>query len=134
MPWEIGRGSSRESFRGQSNSTSGQLNLSSPYILILSALTNKSKPNMNRPKDSQKPANSSAAPAKPDEEAVFSLGTLYLLFYNWVSAILWAALLGRVILALVNDDYTHVYERAGFFAKWTQTLAAMEVLHSLFRA
>lgn len=87
---------------------------------------------MDRPKDSQKPAKSSAAAPKPDEEGVFSLGTLYLLFYNWVSAVLWAALLGRVILALVNDDYMHVYERAGFFAKWTQTLAAMEVLHSIF--
>ena len=58
----------------------------------------------------------------------------YLVLYNAVSASLWLAVLVRTAGTIVGggDGYTAVFDTTGEFCKWTQTLAGMEVLHSLF--
>lgn len=55
----------------------------------------------------------------------------YLILYNAVSATLWLTVLGRVVLTNYMRGPSHVYASTGEFCKWTQTLAGMEVLHSL---
>ncbi|GAW19097.1 hypothetical protein ANO14919_085810 [Xylariales sp. No.14919] len=56
----------------------------------------------------------------------------YLIFYNAVSAILWLTVLGRVVGVNVVRGPHLAYPAVGEFCMWTQTLAGMEVLHSLF--
>jgi len=59
--------------------------------------------------------------------------TLYLSLYNFVSCILWATVLGRTALVLgLSRRPGSVYSVTGEFVKWTQTLAMVEVLHSVF--
>ncbi|KAI1505429.1 tyrosine phosphatase-like protein [Biscogniauxia marginata] len=55
----------------------------------------------------------------------------YLILYNAVSAVLWLVVLGRVVGANVLRGHEFAYPAVGQFCKWTQTLAGMEVLHSL---
>ena len=54
----------------------------------------------------------------------------YLIGYNLSCAVLWVAVFGRVILLLLLVGTQHVYGGVGDFAKWTQTIALLEVLHS----
>lgn len=56
----------------------------------------------------------------------------YLILYNAVSAILWFTVLGRIVGVNVARGPAFAYPAVGEFCKWTQTLAGMEVLHSLF--
>lgn len=56
--------------------------------------------------------------------------TQYLICYNLLSTILWLIVLGRVILLIPLVGTKHVYGGVGNFAKWTQTLALLEVVHS----
>jgi hypothetical protein len=56
----------------------------------------------------------------------------YLILYNAVSAILWLTVLGRIVGINVLRGSRFAYPAVGEFCKWTQTLAGMEVLHSLF--
>ncbi|KAI1144363.1 PTPLA-domain-containing protein [Hypoxylon sp. FL0543] len=70
--------------------------------------------------DTAKPANKSS-PVKNG----------YLILYNAVSAVLWLTVLGRVVGANLTGSPRQVYPVVGEFCKWTQTLAGMEVLHSL---
>lgn len=55
---------------------------------------------------------------------------IYLTLYNFVSAVLWSTILGRVLLIAGIHDQATVYLGVGQFAKWTQTLAVLEVLHA----
>lgn len=94
---------------------------------------------MNRPKNSQKPAEPAEPPIqvkkpvlKSAEDDEYSFTTLWLLFYNWLSAILWTAILVRVSLALAMRGYEHVYDDVGYLVKWTQTFAILEMTHSAF--
>jgi hypothetical protein len=59
-----------------------------------------------------------------------SLRTQYLILYNFVSMILWLVVLGRVVLLVPLVGFGRVYSGVGNFAKWTQTLALLEVVHS----
>ncbi|KAI9872519.1 MAG: hypothetical protein M1830_001531 [Pleopsidium flavum] len=54
----------------------------------------------------------------------------YLIFYNFISAVLWLAVLGRVVLLVPLVGFKNVYGGVGEFAKWTQTLALLELAHS----
>ena len=54
----------------------------------------------------------------------------YLILYNLVSALLWVAVLGRVILLVPLVGFQGVYGSVGEFTKWTQTAAVLEILHS----
>jgi very-long-chain (3R)-3-hydroxyacyl-CoA dehydratase len=60
------------------------------------------------------------------------LKTRYLILYNFINAVLWFAILGRVVLLIPLVGVKTVYGGVGNFAKWTQTLAALEVLHVVF--
>jgi very-long-chain (3R)-3-hydroxyacyl-CoA dehydratase len=44
--------------------------------------------------------------------------------------ILWLAVLGRVVLLVPMVGFGRVYQGAGNFTKWTQTMALLEVVHS----
>ncbi|TKA74500.1 hypothetical protein B0A49_06571 [Cryomyces minteri] len=68
----------------------------------------------------------------PPRTPALSLKTNYLILYNFVSAILWTAVLGRVVLLVPMVGYWNAYGGVGNFAKWTQTLAVLEVGHALF--
>ncbi|KAL7950576.1 tyrosine phosphatase-like protein [Trichoderma barbatum] len=71
-----------------------------------------------------------AAPQKP---ASSPIKTAYLILYNTVSAIAWALVLNSTILTLYSrGGPSMVYVTTGELTKWTQTAAAMEILHSLF--
>ena len=54
----------------------------------------------------------------------------YLLVYNLVSAIAWAAVLARVILLIPLVGYQNLYGGVGEFVRWVQTGAALEIVHS----
>lgn len=54
----------------------------------------------------------------------------YLALYNGVSTILWGTILGRVLLISLVHGTRYVFPGVGEFAKWTQTLALLEVLHA----
>ncbi|KAI1330451.1 tyrosine phosphatase-like protein [Xylariaceae sp. FL0255] len=69
-----------------------------------------------------------AAARKPSS----SVKNGYLILYNAVSAILWLTVLGRIVSINVMRGHQFAYPVVGEFCKWTQTLAGMEVLHSLF--
>ncbi|KAH0359901.1 PTPLA-domain-containing protein, partial [Aureobasidium melanogenum] len=56
--------------------------------------------------------------------------TGYLVLYNAVSTILWATILGRVLLVSSVHGTKYVFPAVGEFAKWTQTLALLEVVHA----
>lgn len=58
------------------------------------------------------------------------LKTQYLILYNFISAILWLAVFSRVVILLSIVGHKNVYGGVGEFAKWTQTVALLEVLHS----
>lgn len=72
--------------------------------------------------------------AKPPPSPV---KTAYLVLYNAVSAAAWSVVLFRTAAALAAPasgegvGYTGVFPAVGEWTKWTQTLAALEVLHSL---
>ncbi|KAF2190224.1 PTPLA-domain-containing protein [Zopfia rhizophila CBS 207.26] len=61
------------------------------------------------------------------------LKTTYLLGYNFVSAILWFAVLGRVVLIAASQgvESGKVYQETEKFCRLTQSLAGLEVVHSL---
>ena len=65
-----------------------------------------------------------------DSNAPRSLKIQYLVLYNLLSAMLWVAVLGRVILLVPLVGFENVHGGVGEFAKWTQTLAVLEVVHS----
>lgn len=56
--------------------------------------------------------------------------TQYLIGYNLVCAVLWFAILVRVLLLIPLVGFENVGGGVGEFAKWTQTLALLEVVHS----
>lgn len=56
--------------------------------------------------------------------------TQYLIAYNLICAVLWTAVLGRVIFLVPLVGFENVAGGVGEFAKWTQTLAALEIVHS----
>lgn len=70
--------------------------------------------------------------AEPSPRAARSGGAkrTYLLTYNFVSTILWAAVLGRVVLTVLFAGWGNVYRSTGGFAFWTQLGAVAEVGHA----
>ena len=55
----------------------------------------------------------------------------YLIAYNGVSFLLWATLLGRIVLTANMAGFASVYPSSGTFAQGVQTLALLEIVHSL---
>ena len=59
-----------------------------------------------------------------------TLQTQYLTLYNFVSAFLWLAIFGRVVLLIPLLGFERVYSGVGQFVRWTQMLAILEIGHS----
>lgn len=76
----------------------------------------------------QESKKAASRPARPLQSS--SPKTQYLILYNFVSAILWTIILGRVLILIPIVGFGGVYDGVGQFTKWTQTLALMEVVHS----
>ena len=66
----------------------------------------------------------SARPASP-------LKSAYLILYNFASAVAWSVVLGRTIGLLRLRGPATVYAGVGEWTKRTQTMAIMEIAHSL---
>lgn len=77
-------------------------------------------------------ADSSTQVRKPGPKPLQSSSprTQYLILYNFVCAILWTAVLGRVLILVPMVGFGNVYKGTGEFTKWTQTVALLEVVHS----
>ena len=62
----------------------------------------------------------------------------YLVAYNAASALLWSVVLGRTAATLAAHGLETgpmlVYPAVGEWTKWTQTLAALEIVHSVLGA
>ncbi len=83
------------------------------------------------PKPNSEAASSLLRASKMDHQTSRRrLQAQYLTLYNFISAILWLAILGRVVLLVPLVGFKNVYGGVGAFAKWTQTLALLEVVHS----
>lgn len=67
-------------------------------------------------------------PAPPPPAS--SLKTSYLALYNFISAVAWLTVLGRVALLLPLRGYPRVFLGVNEFLKWTQTAAILEVVHA----
>lgn len=60
------------------------------------------------------------------------LKTSYLVLYNLVSATLWLTIFGRVVsITLLMGKTDVVFKTTSEFTKWTQTLALLEIAHSV---
>ena len=76
-------------------------------------------------------ANQARSPPRASS-APSPLNNTYLVAYNFVSAILWLTVLGRVVTIAPVAGPGKVYQTSEAFARLTQTVALAEVLHSLF--
>lgn len=56
--------------------------------------------------------------------------TVYLVGYNALSAVLWLTVFGRVLATIYVKNWAFVPLTVDNFARWTQTLAGLEILHS----
>lgn len=77
------------------------------------------------------PSTMADRPQKPTPPSS-PLKTTYLALYNGISTVLWGTILGRVLLVAGIHGTRYVHPAVGEFAKWTQTIALLEVVHSLF--
>lgn len=66
-----------------------------------------------------------------DQPSSIPIKRQYLVFYNAISFLTWASVVGRVLLIILLAGMSHVYSSSGSFVKGVQTLALAEVLHSL---
>jgi very-long-chain (3R)-3-hydroxyacyl-CoA dehydratase len=73
----------------------------------------------------------SSSESKPRAEASW-LKTNYLLAFNAISAFSWLALLWHATLGARVGGLSAVHEHIDSFWKVTQSLAAIEIVHSLF--
>ena len=86
---------------------------------------------MDRPGDSNKPSTTSKEPPAKAKESPLSYRNLYLIVYNGASMVLWQMVFFRVALWAGVYGTRNVYPGVGGFVKWTQTLAGLEVVHSM---
>jgi len=81
--------------------------------------------------NTQNPQTPITAPRPPRPLQSNSPKTQYLIIYNFVSALLWLVVLGRVLALVPLFGFSKVYLGVGNFAKWTQTLALLEIVHAM---
>ncbi|TDZ23826.1 putative very-long-chain (3R)-3-hydroxyacyl-CoA dehydratase [Colletotrichum sidae] len=75
-------------------------------------------------------ADAAAAPTKPQRRSS-PVKNAYLILYNFVSAVAWSVVLGRTIGLYTLRGSRFVHLGVGDWTRWTQTMAAMEILHAL---
>lgn len=73
------------------------------------------------------PPQKAAKPSSP-------IKTAYLVLYNAISSLAWSVVLAQTVSVAATQGWQHVYPAVGEWTKWTQTMAALEVLHSLLGA
>ena len=95
-----------------------------PSTFLSTSITVK----MNRPSDSQRQSQRHTAMAKTDP---IKGRNDYLISYNAVSAIMWAAVLGWVVLTVTMHGTGKVFANAANFTRMVQTMAGLEIAHSL---
>ncbi|KAI5465667.1 tyrosine phosphatase-like protein [Mariannaea sp. PMI_226] len=76
-------------------------------------------------------ASSTSSQPSTQKRQPSSLNKIYLILYNFLSAVAWSVVLGRTISLLASHGPEAVYLGAGEWTKWTQTVAGMEILHSI---
>lgn len=86
---------------------------------------------MDRPVDSQKPLSTEKEPPAAKKDSPLSYRNLYLIVYNGASMVLWQMVFFRVALWAGVYGTRNVHPGVGGFVKWTQTLAGLEVVHSV---
>jgi hypothetical protein len=69
-------------------------------------------------------------PQKPSQQSAAK--TAYLLSYNFLCAVLWLTVLGRTVVGYAMVGKDGVWRSTDNFVRWTQTLAAIEVINSAF--
>lgn len=72
--------------------------------------------------------------AKDGPKPMAPIKRTYLVGYNALSAFLWSVVLYRTALVLTTQGPDHVYPAVGEWTKWTQTLAGLEIVHSVLGA
>ncbi|KAK7205424.1 tyrosine phosphatase-like protein [Myxozyma melibiosi] len=88
------------------------------------------KPVPSSPTSASASSSSPSAAAAPPRK-VPSLTEFYLVAYNTISAFFWAAVLLRVVLILPLLGPENVAGGTADFARWVQTGALLEIVHSL---
>lgn len=68
---------------------------------------------------------------KSGPKPMSSLKRAYLVSYNTLSAVLWYIVLARTVKTLITAGPEAVYPAVGEWTKWTQTLAGLEIVHSV---
>ncbi|KAF5586490.1 gibberellin 20-oxidase [Fusarium subglutinans] len=68
---------------------------------------------------------------RPLKQEPSTANKAYLIFYNFISAVQWSVVLGRTAMLASAYGPEYVYPNIGQYTKWTQTLAGLEVLHSM---
>jgi hypothetical protein len=68
--------------------------------------------------------------AAKTQSAAYVRQQQYLILYNLVSAFLWFCVLARVLIILSSAGPAYVHDGVGSFARWVQTLATLEIVHS----
>ncbi|KAK6209670.1 protein tyrosine phosphatase-like protein [Colletotrichum tabaci] len=76
-------------------------------------------------------ADTAAGPTRPQRRPSSPLKNGYLILYNFVSAVAWATVLGRTLALFFLRGPHFVHLGVGDWTRWTQTVAAMEILHAL---
>lgn len=56
----------------------------------------------------------------------------YLILYNSLSAAAWSLVLGRTLSTWMEQGFQSVYAEAGQLTRLVQSMALLEVLHSMF--
>lgn len=105
------------------------LSLPPPYLL--SSLPPPSSTLVPTAAMSTPPSTTSPPQAQPIKQVPPKWKTLYLVLYNFLSATLWSAVLGRVVLIVTLHGIGKVFLGVGDYVRWVQTLAGLEVVHSL---
>ncbi|KAF5548586.1 gibberellin 20-oxidase [Fusarium napiforme] len=72
-----------------------------------------------------------AAAKRPLKQEASTANKAYLIVYNFISAVQWSVVLGRTAMLASAYGPEHVYPNIGQYTKWTQTLAGLEILHSM---
>lgn len=72
--------------------------------------------------------------SKSGPKPMSSAKRTYLVAYNALSAALWSVVLVRTAQTLSAQGPAAVYPAVGVWTKWTQTLAGLEIVHSVLGA
>jgi very-long-chain (3R)-3-hydroxyacyl-CoA dehydratase len=83
------------------------------------------------PKKTAGGGSSASKPKQPSSASASPIKTGYLVFYNTVSALAWLLVLSRTISIASSHGTSYVYAGVGELTKWTQTMAVLEIFHSL---